>query len=38
MPDLRAHGESAKPHDPAAYPPDILADDGFALIEHLGLT
>jgi pimeloyl-ACP methyl ester carboxylesterase len=38
MPDLRAHGDSAKPHDPAAYPPDVLADDGFALIEHLGLT
>ncbi|MDP8986560.1 MAG: alpha/beta hydrolase [Pseudomonadota bacterium] len=38
MPDLRGHGDSAKPHDAAAYPPDILADDGFALIEHLGLT
>jgi len=38
LPDLRGHGESAKPHDPAAYPPDVLADDGFALIEHLGLT
>ena len=38
MPDLRAHGGSAKPHDAAAYPPDILADDGFALIAHLGLT
>jgi pimeloyl-ACP methyl ester carboxylesterase len=38
MPDLRAHGESAKPHDPAAYPPDILAEDGFALVEHLALT
>lgn len=38
MPDLRAHGESAKPHDPAAYPRDVLADDGFALIAHLGLT
>jgi pimeloyl-ACP methyl ester carboxylesterase len=37
MPDLRAHGDSAKPHDAAAYPPDVLADDGFALIEHLGL-
>ena len=37
MPDLRAHGDSAKPHDPAAYPPDILADDGFALLRHLGL-
>ncbi len=38
MPDLRAHGASARPHDPAAYPPDILADDGLALIAHLGLT
>jgi pimeloyl-ACP methyl ester carboxylesterase len=38
MPDLRAHGESGKPHDPAFYPPDILASDGLALIEHLGLT
>lgn len=38
MPDLRAHGESARPHDPAAYPPDILAEDGFALVKHLGLT
>jgi pimeloyl-ACP methyl ester carboxylesterase len=38
MPDLRGHGESAKPHDPAFYPPDILADDGFALLEHLELT
>ena len=38
MPDLRAHGESGHPHDPAAYPPDILARDGLALIAHLGLT
>jgi pimeloyl-ACP methyl ester carboxylesterase len=38
MPDLRAHGHSARPHDPAAYPPDVLMRDGFALIEHLGLT
>jgi pimeloyl-ACP methyl ester carboxylesterase len=38
MPDLRAHGASAKPHDIAAYPKDVLADDGFALIAHLGLT
>ena len=37
MPDLRAHGDSDKPHDPAAYPRDVLADDGFALIDHLGL-
>jgi pimeloyl-ACP methyl ester carboxylesterase len=38
LPDLRGHGESGKPNDPAAYPPDILADDGFALIETLGLN
>ncbi len=38
MPDLRAHGFSEKPHDPAAYPPDVLADDASALIDHLGLT
>lgn len=37
MPDLRAHGQSGKPHDPAFYPPDILAKDGLALIAHLGL-
>ena len=37
-PDLRGHGDSAKPQQAADYPPDILADDGFALIEHLGLT
>jgi pimeloyl-ACP methyl ester carboxylesterase len=37
MPDLRAHGTSAAPHDAASYPPDILADDGLALIAHLGL-
>ena len=37
MPDLRAHGTSGAPHDPACYPPDILAADGLALIAHLGL-
>jgi pimeloyl-ACP methyl ester carboxylesterase len=37
MPDLRGHGSSGKPHDAAAYPPDVLTDDGLALIEHLGL-
>lgn len=37
MPDLRAHGASDAPHDPALYPADVLADDGFALIAHLGL-
>lgn len=38
MPDLRAHGDSAKPHDAASYPRDVLMHDAFALIEHLGLT
>ena len=37
VPDLRGHGDSAKPHDRAAYPPDVLADDGLALAGHLGL-
>jgi pimeloyl-ACP methyl ester carboxylesterase len=38
MPDMRGHGDSARPHDPAAYPPDVLADDGLLLVERLGLT
>jgi len=38
LPDLRGHGQSAKPHDPAAYPPDVLMRDGLALVEHLGLA
>ena len=37
MPDFRGHGRSAKPYDAAAYPPDVLTDDGFALLEYLGL-
>ena len=37
LPDLRGHGDSTRSHDPHAYPPDVLADDGLALIEHLGL-
>jgi pimeloyl-ACP methyl ester carboxylesterase len=37
LPDLRGHGESAKPDDVAAYPPDVLADDGLALVDHLEL-
>jgi len=28
MPDFRGHGSSAKPHDAAAYPSDVLTDDG----------
>lgn len=38
VPDLRAHGDSGKPHEAAGYPPDVLAYDGLALIAHLGLT
>ena len=38
MPDLRAHGDSAAPHDPAAYTPDVLACDVAALVAQLGLT
>ncbi len=38
MPDLRAHGDSAKPHGTGAYPPDILSRDAQSLIAHLGLT
>ncbi len=38
MPDWRAHGGSAAPTDPAAYPPDVLVRDTFALVEALGLT
>lgn len=37
MPDLRAHGASAAPHDPAAYPADVLAQDAAALVAALGL-
>lgn len=32
MPDLRAHGGSAAPHDPAAYPEDVLVRDLEALV------
>ncbi|MDQ3077979.1 MAG: alpha/beta hydrolase [Pseudomonadota bacterium] len=38
MPDLRAHGSSDRPHDPAAYPHGILGRDLEELIAHLGLT
>ncbi|UVO53938.1 alpha/beta fold hydrolase [Sphingomonas sp. SUN039] len=37
LPDLRGHGSSTKSHDPAAYPVDVLTDDGLALVAHLGL-
>ena len=38
MPDLRAHGESGKPHGLEFYPADALTLDGHALVDHLGLT
>lgn len=36
MPDLRAHGQSARPHDLVAYPDDVLAKDVAALVAHYG--
>ena len=38
MPDLRAHGHSAAPRDPACYPPGILGRDLEELVAHLGLV
>jgi len=38
MPDLRGHGASAGPHLASAYPPDVMADDGLALVSALGLA
>ena len=38
MPDLRVHGQSEAPHDPAAYPSDVLVEDAKALVSHLGLS
>ena len=38
MPDLRAHGLSGRPHDPANYPKGILARDLRELIVHLDLS
>lgn len=37
MPDLRGHGESGRPHDPSAYPRDVLAHDMQALVAALAL-
>lgn len=37
LPDFRGHGQSARSDSPLAYPPDVLADDGLALIGYLGL-
>ncbi|HKX78952.1 MAG TPA: alpha/beta fold hydrolase [Novosphingobium sp.] len=37
MPDLRAHGQSDAPHDPGAYPEDVLVHDAVAVVEALAL-
>ena len=37
MLDFRVHGDSAAPHDPAAYPKGVLVRDVAALTDHLGL-
>ncbi len=37
MPDLRAHGDSAKPHEASAYPHDVLVSDTAALVQALEL-
>jgi len=37
LPDLRGHGESARPREVGAWPPDVLVADGLALVEHLRL-
>jgi len=37
MPDLRAHGQSDRPHQPEYYPKGILARDLRELVGHLGL-
>ena len=37
MPDLRAHGQSGKPHEPDHYPKGVLARDVRELVAHLQL-
>jgi len=38
MPDLRAHGLSGKPHDPANYPDGVLGRDLEEMVARLGLA
>jgi len=38
MPDLRAHGQSGRPHEPDHYPQGVLARDVRELIARLGLA
>jgi pimeloyl-ACP methyl ester carboxylesterase len=35
--DARGHGQSDKPHDPAAYENDAMVRDARALLDHLGV-
>jgi pimeloyl-ACP methyl ester carboxylesterase len=35
--DCRGHGNSEKPHDPAAYAIDVMAADVVRLLDHLGI-
>jgi pimeloyl-ACP methyl ester carboxylesterase len=37
MLDHRAHGDSDTPGQAGSYPPDVLVDDAFAFLDHLGL-
>lgn len=37
MPDLRAHGQSDGPHDPEAYPSDVLVRDLKTIIAAIGV-
>jgi pimeloyl-ACP methyl ester carboxylesterase len=37
VPDLRGHGGSDAPHDPAAYSPDLLAQDLLAVLDEQGV-
>ena len=37
MPDLRAHGASAKPQEPSAYPSDVLVRDVRTVVDALSL-
>jgi pimeloyl-ACP methyl ester carboxylesterase len=36
--DARGHGQSEKPHDPAAYENDAMRRDAQALLDHLGVA
>ncbi|MDX3908951.1 MAG: alpha/beta fold hydrolase [Sphingobium sp.] len=38
MPDFRVHGQSESPHDPDAYPRDVLLEDVKQIIRQLQLT